>query len=310
MYNNSRALILTILLCCAFIEFNVFAEEYSYPAEISGKILDKDEKPFLENVTVVITANILTDSTDYTGDSYKHIEYKQNVTGGIFSWKGQAYNITIQAEKDGYHSDLFYIFLPPGIRGNEIKSNDILIYMVPKGTPSKLEYTEGAEIPSKKKSGGKQCGWSFNKRWYFPVDEEETVWMTRSRNEDGKVVYTMKEPGGFVYFPGYPHFESKPNEHWANFDLMPEAPESGYVQSISPSDYKDQQQRQTYSGIYYYFKTPDGKYGKIVFDDGGYFDYYLQPDGSRNLEAGEVIRKGPRNPIEAEWLDKELGEDN
>jgi hypothetical protein len=287
----------------------VFSEELSYPAEVSGKILDKDGKLFTGEVTVVITANILTDVTDYTGDSYKHSEHKQVVTGGSFSWNGRAENINIWAEKEGYHSSIVNVLPPPGYAGREIKQNDILIYMIPKGAPSTLQYTEGAYIPGKKdkESFGRQCGWSFTKRWYYPVDGDVSVDITRGANENKKRVYTMKEPGGFVLFLGYPSLESKLDEHGVAFEFMTEAPETGYVQSVCPSvDNVDIVKSKR--DIYYYFKTPDGKYGKICFH--GDFDYYINPDGSRNLEAGEVVDKGPRNPIEAEWLDKEIGEDN
>lgn len=304
MKNLSRAAVLLIAILSYFVYLAplVFCGELSYPAEISGKILDKDGKPFIGNVTVVITANILTDVTDYTGDRYKHNEYKQIVTGGTFSWKGQAENINLTAEKDGYYSSSVWVEYP--WRENEIKVNDILIYMIPKGTPSTLEFTRGAEINEK---DNKPYGWSFKKRWYFPANEEETVWLRQSFDEEGYPIYTMKEPGGFVLFLGYPSFESKPDEHGVAFEFMTEAPEEGYVQSISPSiDNRDRVKSKR--DVYYYFRTPDGKYGKICFH--GSFDYYLQPDGSRNLEAGEVVDKGPRNPIESEWLDKELGPDN
>jgi hypothetical protein len=85
---------------------------------------------------------------------------------------------------------------------------------------------------------------------------------------------------------------------------MTEAPEDGYVQTICPAEKEDKEK----GDIYYYFKNTDGKYGKICFR--GYIDYFINPDGSRNLEVGEVVDKGPRNPIEAEWLDEELGRDN
>ncbi|MFA5115745.1 MAG: hypothetical protein WC486_00500 [Candidatus Omnitrophota bacterium] len=284
----------------------VFSEDFSYPAEVSGKILNKDGKLFTGEVTVVITANILTDVTDYAGDNYKHSEHKQVVTGGTFSWNGRAENINIWAEKEGYHSSIVNVLLPPGYAGREIKQNDILVYMIPKGTPSTLQYTEGGYIPGKKEkeSSGKQCGWSFSKRWYYPVDGDVSVDITRGVNENNKRTYTMKEPGGFIYCPGLPRYESFPDELYNCFERMTEAPEDGYVQSICPSDHSDKEA----GDIYYYFKTPDGKYGKIAFR--GYIDYYINPDGSRNLETGEVVDKGPRNPIEAEWLDKELGEDN
>jgi hypothetical protein len=307
--------------------------------DISGKILDKNGNPFMDPVEVVIKAS--TDYMDYSKtasqmQSTETKEYKILAQGGTFSWKGEGSSIYIKAEKDGYHSTSVDIFKPTPpkelsdeelieqamvitpetemtiekyeemIRNQTIKRNDILIYLIPAGNPSKLQYTGSAEIPSKKReeSGGKQCGWSFSKRWYYPVDGDELLDIIRGANEKKKLTYTMKEPGGFIYFEGYPIFESssKGDYPYADFSLMPEAPESGYVPTFTPAEHKP-----TFRGNSYfcYFKTPDGKYGKICFR--GDFDYYINPDGSRNLEAGEIVDKGPRNPIEAEWLDDELG---
>jgi len=307
--------------------------------DISGRILDENGNPFTDSVEVVI--NVSTTYLDYSKSesqmqSIENKEYKILAQGEAFSWKGEGKHLQIEAVKEGYHSTSVDIFgpLPPKelsdeellaqaqiitpeteipiekyeemIRNQTIKRNDILIYLIPVGNPSKLQYTGSAKIPSKKRkeSSGKQCGWSFAKRWYFPVDEDIPVDIVLGTNDNNKRTYTMKEPGGFVYCPGLPQRESSPDELYNDFNWMPEAPEEGYVQTICPAEKTDKEQ----GDIYYYFKTPDGKYGKIAFR--GYIDYYLNPDGSRDLEAGEVVRKGPRNPIEAEWLDKELGEDN
>ncbi|MDD5424817.1 MAG: hypothetical protein PHR74_06030, partial [Candidatus Omnitrophica bacterium] len=185
-------------------------------------------------------------------------------------------------------------------------AKNLIFHLVKKGTPAKLEYTNGAVIPeiTDKRSSGKQCGWSFSKRWYFPVDGDVPVDIVLSVNENNQWIYTMKEPGGFIYCPGLPAYENCTDELYNRFEWMTEAPEDGYVQAICPAEREDKEK----GDIYYYFKNTDGKYGKICFR--GYIDYFINPDGSRNLEVGEVVDKGPRNPIEAEWLDEELGRDN
>jgi hypothetical protein len=179
----------------------------------------------------------------------------------------------------------------------EISAKDIVLNLIQKGIPSKLEFTKDAYIPGIKdeKSGGKQCGWSFSKRWYFPVDGDVPLDIVISINENNQRTYTMKEPGGFVYCPGLPAFESRPNELYNCFEWMPEAPEDGYVRAICPAEKAVNEK----GDIYYYFKTTDGKYGKIAFR--GYFDYYINPDGSRNLEAGEVEEWDPIYPGYREW---------
>ncbi|MFA5499967.1 MAG: hypothetical protein WC404_02690 [Candidatus Omnitrophota bacterium] len=272
--------------------------KFTYPIEISGKILDKDGKPFTDNVEIELSVS--TEYLDFSKSesqmqSTEDKDYKINVQGGVFSWKGEGSHLSIEAVKEGYHSTLVDAFEEGA--DHSIKQNDILIYLVPSGVSSKLELTRGAEIPSKdnNKSGGKECGWSFSKRWYYPIDEEETAWLTESVDEEGNYVYTMKGPGGFVLFSGFPQFERKMDEHDADFELMTEAPEEGYVQSVTPAF--DREKEKTHGDVYYYFKTPDGKYGKICFSG---FDYYINPDGSRNLEAGEVEEWDPINPIEAD----------
>jgi len=291
-----------IILCIALsvsvvlIGNNTYAEPKKVisPIEISGKILDKAGKPFAEQVELEIFVSIHSldySKPDYQMESIENKIYTIPAQGGTFSWKGEGSSVRVEAIKEGYHSTSVDNFEEGADR--TIKQNDTLIYLIPAGTPSKLEFTRGAEINEK---DNKPYGWSFTKRWYFPLEEEESVSMVQSFTEEGKVIYTMKEPGGFVLFPGFPQFENKLDRHEANFKLMTEAPEEGYVQSITPA-FDNRDKVRTGNGVYYYFRTPDGKYGKICFE--GDFSYYLQPDGSRNLEAGEIIKKYPVNPIEA-----------
>ena len=69
---------------------------------------------------------------------------------------------------------------------------------------------------------------------------------------------------------------------------MLQAPEDGYASRIEAGTPEDLRER------YFYFKTYDGKYGKIHIDNIDAsdrllvgFDYYIQPDGTRDL-ATEV----------------------
>ncbi len=114
MKSLAKSVVLSVTVLSFILYFipNVFCDDFSeallFPVEISGKILNKDGAPFTESVTVAITANIAKDASeiDYTGDRQKHVEYKQAFTGGTFSWKGQAWNVDIKAEKEGFHSSL------------------------------------------------------------------------------------------------------------------------------------------------------------------------------------------------------------
>ena len=303
----AKTILFTVILS---LSSTCSAVQFPREIEIGGSILDRDGNLFtdevvleveLETVTYpdVVVSNLLKEITSET----KILE--KRVYGGTFSWKlpDATFCKSVKASKEGYHYDYRYNFSPN--KDDKIIAKDLIFHLVKKGIPTKLEYTGGAEIPeiSDKRSSGKQCGWSFSKRWYFPVDGDVTVDIVTNVNENNQQTYTMKEPGGFVYCPGLPAFESRPNELYNRFEWMPEAPEDGYVQTICPAEKEDKEK----GDFYYYFKTPDGKYGKMCFR--GYIDYYINPDGSRNLEAGEIIDKGPRNPIEAEWLDMELGAD-
>ncbi len=280
-------------------------ETSAIPVEISGKILDKEGKPFYGDVILeVLSREVLFSAGFPAGFVNNEKTDKILCSGGVFRWNGKSDRVGMRAVKDGYHSSIVYVGRVIG--ETTLKKEGILIYLVPEGQKSKLSYTGSAYIPGIKeeKSGGKQCGWSFSKRWYYPVDGDVTVDIIRGSNENNNRVYTIREPGGFIYYEGYPKFESNAERNYADFKLMTEAPETGYVSTFVPAEHMPDDREQYYC----YFKTPDGKYGKICFR--GDFDYYINPDGSRNLEAGEVVDKGPRNPIEAEWLDKELGEDN
>ena len=282
-------------------------KNYSSDIEISGKILREDGSPFLEEAKIYIKTETL-ENWDFNQGGPPVAKDKEEIfetksQNGTFSWKGHASTVIVGAEANNFHSttDEAGCTDPSKVA----KRDDMVIYLIPKGIPSKLEYTEGAEINNK--NNKKSYGWSFVKRWYYPADEEGTAWITLSFDENGKPIYTMKEPGGFIYFSGRPNSDTTARAYWAGFDFMPEAPEAGYLPVFALKDYR---MPQTEEAVYCYFKTPDGKYGKIKFDYGTRFSYYLQPDGSRNLEVGEVIRKGKRNPVEAEWLDKELGPNN
>jgi len=300
-----KAIIVVMLLCMCNV---CCAYQYLNEIEIAGKIVDQSGNLIADEVTLTIELESVTYPDIVKSKFYDEITsetktLEKKILGGTFSWElPDATNCTIKASKESYHGDV----IEPQDEDDKIIAKDLIFHLVKKGTPAKLEYTNGAQIPGidNKQSSGKQCGWSFAKRWYFPVDEDIPVDIVLGTNDNNKRTYTMKEPGGFVYCPGLPQRESSPDELYNDFNWMPEAPEEGYVQTICPAEKTDKEQ----GDIYYYFKTPDGKYAKIAFR--GYIDYYLNPDGSRDLEAGEVVRKGPRNPIEAEWLDKELGEDN
>ncbi|HOX09107.1 MAG TPA: hypothetical protein PK875_02795 [Spirochaetota bacterium] len=309
-----------------------------HPIDISGEVLDKNGNLFVGNAEILLTVEIETidyDSWD-VGVQQEYKTFKIQAPNGIFSWKGEGSSVTIEGVKEGYHSTrvdvyydgpiseegkqiieearlkgegLTYDLMDKITRTEVIKREGILIYLIQKGVPSTLQYTGSAYIPGKKdkESGGKRCGWSFSKRWYYPVDGDVPVDIIRGPNEKNRRTYKIKEPGGFIYFEGYPGLDGvNINKKTVdrNMELMPEAPETGYITTFTPSEHEANSRNE----LFCYFKTTDGKYGKMRFD-GALFSYYINPDGSRNLEVGEVVDKGPRNPIEAEWLDMELGAD-
>jgi hypothetical protein len=290
---SKRIVFLIVLL---FLSSTCSAFQFPREIEIGGSILDRDGNLFtdevvleveLETVTYpdVVKSNLLKEITSET----KILEKK--VYGGIFSWElpDATFCKSVKASKEGYHDDYIYNFSPN--KDDKIIAKDLILHIIKKGTPVKLEYTNGAEIPeiTDKKASGKQCGWSFSKRWYYPVDGDVSVDIVLSVNENNQRTYTMKEPGGFIYCPGLPTYGSRPNELYNRFEWMTEAPEDGYVQTICPAEKEDKEK----GDIYYYFKTPDGKYGKIAFR--GYIDYYINPDGSRNLEVDKFWYRPPLN---------------
>jgi len=276
---------------------------YSSDMEISGKLLNMDGSLYLEAAKICIKANILENWDFNQGGppvpQSREEKFETQSHNGLFSWKGRASEIIIGAEVDGYHStvDSTFCEAPSAV----IKKDTLAIYLIPKGIPSKLEYIENAEIKVKKNE--KTYGWSFEKKWYYAEDEDDTVCMTVSFDEKGVPTYTMKEPGGFVYFAGCPEpYTVYSRRYWMDFSFMTKAPESGYIPVFT---LKNHRIPQTTDQVFCYFKTPDGKYGKMVFTGiGNRFSYYINPDGSRNLEAGEVEKVGPVNPDYQEWLDK------
>jgi len=259
------------------------------PIEIEGKILDKD-------------GNLFTDEATLIAEVYL-VKYTKKITGGYFKWHDlpEGTGVSLDVSKEGYYGDAITISsvdIPK--TAEKIIAKDITLHLIEKGDPVDLEWTENAKIeyyPEEQEP----YGWSFKRRWYFPADNYDVLMVLRV-NEDGDLELSMKEGGGFIPAKRYKHFESQPDEKaFTKFEWMPYAPELGYEQTITP-------------GGYFYFRTPDGKYGKMRFkayniytDSTGKkkvytrFTYYLNPTGGRSLELKNEIDKPPINPTEAEW---------
>jgi len=276
-------IVLFILGCC-------YAEDYDvYPIDITGKVLNEDGSLFLQKVEIKIWRTIV--GMDEEGLYANHPTDVISTDTGTFSHSTTSNgHVTISANKEGFRST------EVGISDNEDRydAKDILIYMIPKGASSRLISTEYAYIPkpTDKESQGKLCGWSFNDRWYYPVDERE-VDMSIGLTEKGNRIYKMKAPGGFIMHKGFRQFENKEEYIVDEIEYLTEAPENGYITEIVPAKYPATERGYRYA----YFKTPDGLYGKIAFH-GQVFDYYIQPDRLRNLELGDEISR-PAIPPEA-----------
>jgi hypothetical protein len=249
--------------------------------DISGKVLKENGEQFNESVTICFKSRYPEEGNG--GNCKEYIDYI-NTSDGMFKWKGKAdAAVAITAEKENYISSRVLLY-----RHLEYDNNakDITIYMIPKGTPVPLQVTVNAFIPdfNDPEAKGKECGWSFSKRQFFSVDKED-IDMSLSVNEKGQYYYRMKPPGGFVY-SGFRFFESDQRRVDGKFEYLVNAPETGYVSDFIQDDHPITNEGWSYC----FFKTPKGRYGKIRFK-AREFDYYLQPDGSRNLEAGELIDK-------------------
>jgi hypothetical protein len=196
--------------------------------------------------------------------------------------------------KDGYNGFLYgYIY---DFGEQEVVIDDALLYLIKKENPTDLEWTDYAYILP---IDDKIAGWSFKRRWYYPADNYDVL--MKCYTEDKKnAVLEMKDGGGFIEFKGYPYFEGNLEDMMKSFELMTEAPEMGYKQNITITpELRDIARNQ---GLYYYFRTPDGKYGKMKIHGFGKgmcnFSYYLNPTGGRSLELKEEINRSPKNPKE------------
>lgn len=282
---RSLAVVVFVVLCAT----SCYADNIRYYSifNISGKVLKENGEQFKDSAVICIKSSY----KEKDGDQYKeHVDYIEASDGG-FKWSGKVGSlIVITAEKDNYISSkaILYGYYE---KYNNIK--DITIYMVQKGIPTPLEVTIRAFVPDLNdfEANGKHCGWSFSKRQYFPVDEED-IDMSLSCNEKGQYFYRMKPPGGFVHFPGFRFFESDERNIDSSFEYLIEAPESGYVSDFVQDDHPIAGDGWSYC----YFRTPKGLYGKIRFR-ARQFDYFINPNGSMNLEEGELVRKDPVYPV-------------
>jgi hypothetical protein len=293
-------LIIILFMACNGIAFAAgnMPEFQPKAITVSGSIFDSQGNLFKESVTILIRAKVLQAiSYDSTGQEVAEediSEYKINTNSGTFNYSvPSAHEVEVFAQKEGYHDDgisLSNVTFP--IESKEFSG--IQFYMIPKGKPVDLEYTHDAFIDLE---GGKEMGWSFKRRWCFPADNYD-VQILLERVNDYKVRVSMKEGGGFIKFDGYKRYKDR-DKMVAAFDWMTKAPEMGYEQSF---EIWDQQ-----SG-YYYFRTPDGKYGKLVVHSWRpkdlNFSYYLNPTGSRSLELKDKIEESPQNPKSKAWRDE------
>jgi len=289
-----RNIVITLVLFIVLIGSCYSQSIYELPVNITGKVMNADGLIVKAPVTVVFRTQhgVLDKWEQMPWLIPESKEERVEITDGVFKWSGVTESaVTVWAEKDGYYTTEVMISGHFNDK-HQIEVNDLLIYLIPKGTTSSLMHTKDAYIPDidEEKSGGKQCGWSFKMMWYYPVDEKD-VDIILGVNEKDQYFYRMKSPGGFRPFGGFKEYESANEPVTCKIEYLTEAPEGGYVQ-----DYIIDDQVGNIRGEYYcYFKTPDGKYGKMRFT-GGMFDYYIQPDGSRNLEAGKLIDMYPINP--------------
>jgi hypothetical protein len=265
----------------ALIYANMIDNAYKQPIDISGKILDFDGNLFKEDVTLIADVNFLN--------------YEKKVTNGKFEWKDlpDSTGFEIIAKKDGYYEDRNGLSIYDSNINGELKADDILLYMIPKGDPVDLEWTNFANIVP---LDGEVVGWSFKRRWYYPADQYDVLMKCYTDNKD-ELTLEMKEGGGFIPAEKYAYRESELDNSWSSFKRMIKAPEIGYVQKITLN-----KRLPKFGGKYYYFRTPDGKYGKMkiegFYDGECEFSYYLNPTGSRNLELKDKINKHPKNPKE------------
>jgi hypothetical protein len=276
-----------------------------YPAKLAGKILDENGKLFTEEVTLSAKVRLIKGvSFERGGGPEADVEYKEytkKVSGGYFTWDiPKATDVELIVSKDGYHQDdIFLKNEDPRIQ--EIKITDIILHLIPKGDPVDLEWTYNAYISPVE---NQITGWSFKRRWYFPVDNYDVLMKYYPKNDKGEIILEMKEGGGFIPAKRYVSRESNPDYTWGSFWHMTEAPEMGYEQRIifTPEIRKDILIKQD---VYYYFRTPDGKYGKMEITGWGKkgfnFSYYLNPTGGRSLEPKEIINKYPQNPKALDW---------
>ena len=282
---------------------------WNAPVKIAGKILDEQGNLFTDEVSLTVEVTFYKDIDSIEEEAKQIKSYTKKITGGHFSWNDlpDASEVKVYVSKEGYYSDGVELWASPILRPSiprDIEATDIIFHLIPKGDPVDLEWTEDAKIeyyPEEQEP----YGWSFKRRWQFPADNYDVLMVLRV-NEDGDLELSMKEGGGFIPAKRYKHFESQPDEKaFTKFEWMPYAPELGYEQTITP-------------GGYFYFRTPDGKYGKMRFkayniytDSTGKkkvytrFTYYLNPTGGRSLELKERIIKSPVNPKYRKWIEKQ-----
>jgi len=261
---------------------------HKHKVEISVKILDANGNPFAEEAELALYMT-LKDPKD--GSDEKPIRYLA-VKGGCIQYAlpGSVYGFAIEARKKGFQSTRLEVKIDRTDADPDEKIEGLSLYLIDDKHPvSKLESIDnGFAIIPIDKSGGVSYGWSFSKKWYFPSAQEEAD-MARAVDSAGTDEYTMKGSGGFIPFENYPVLSDRPHITVANIDLMAKAPQTGYISTIVPE--KDKSRYSINSPPCYYFRTPDGRYGKIEFGSNGRFRYRIQPDGSTNLYSTELKYK-------------------
>ncbi|MCK5655835.1 MAG: hypothetical protein KAI03_06065 [Candidatus Aureabacteria bacterium] len=251
-----------------------------YPVALEGVIQDVEGNP-VDNVTLHIWTEYPTKPfTEEVEERY----YRRVVNGLFYIQLPASYNMRIAAEKEGYRGSSGYHF-----KAEELSAKDVVIRLLPYVRESRLKKGSGRVEITKT---GESFMYSFKRgrkvslKWKpDPYDIYVYLDVAGEPASFGDIgTYSVALVGVEVEF-----FEGTllPPLKYAGQSYLGgllQAPEDGYVSRIEIDNPRDLEKK------CFYFKTREGKYGKlrIEYVDASdcllvTFKYYFQSDGTRDL---------------------------
>ncbi len=275
-------------------------QEFNLPISFYGKVIDEKRNPVSEAAATFSVTDTSKADPSLFKEGGKSAYKIQSDAQGLFSLTGiKGGNLTVRVSKEGYYTPsgeyLGFVYNSYGIAHIPDPKNPVIFRLHKKGVAAELVHREklftfsidGTKHSLDLLAGKKTIGSNPQSDFVMNI-------VRSNKNADGRfdweVVFEALGDGGFVE---------------SNEEFMLQAPESGYQPSLRFGCRASDPGWRSEEKCKFFLRSRQGKFytrleATIIpeYNEKGAVDlnYYLNPDGSRNLEYDkskeiEVIRK-------------------